>query len=119
MQTYKELRSNTVYFVFVFSNYAVQRYIKISMRGSGMSLFSSESFYDFHTAQRSNLSYQYLCVLVLCTHVNMMFVMLLWTSIPKVAGSIPTVAKHLTFQLARCGCTLRITSQTSLPILIN
>jgi hypothetical protein len=26
--------------------------------------------------------------------------------------SIPTVAK-LTFQLARCGCTLRVTSQTS------
>jgi hypothetical protein len=35
-----------------------------------------------------------------------------YTSIPKVAGSIPTVAK-LTFQLARCGCTLRVTSQTS------
>ena len=35
-----------------------------------------------------------------------------WTSIPKVAGSIPTVAKQ-TFQLARCGCTLwmhRVTS---------
>ena len=30
----------------------------------------------------------------------------------RVAGSIPTVAK-LTFQLARCGCTLRVTSQTS------
>jgi hypothetical protein len=27
------------------------------------------------------------------------------------ASSIPTVAK-LTFQLARCGCTLRVTSQT-------
>jgi hypothetical protein len=35
-----------------------------------------------------------------------------WTSILKVTGSIPTVAK-LTFQLARCGCTLRVTSQTS------
>ena len=34
-----------------------------------------------------------------------------WTSIPKVAGSIPTVAKK-TFQFARCGCTLRVTSQT-------
>jgi hypothetical protein len=33
-------------------------------------------------------------------------------SIPKVAGSIPTVA-NLTFQLARCGCTLRVTAQTS------
>ena len=32
-----------------------------------------------------------------------------WTSIPKVAGSIPTVAKQA-FQLARCGCTLRVTS---------
>ena len=35
-----------------------------------------------------------------------------WTSIPKVEGLIHTVAK-LTFQLARCGCTLRVTSQTS------
>ena len=35
-----------------------------------------------------------------------------WTSIPKVAGSIPTVVK-LTFQVARCGCILRVTSQTS------
>jgi hypothetical protein len=35
-----------------------------------------------------------------------------YTSIPKVAGSIPTVAKQ-TFQLARCGCILRVTSQTS------
>ena len=34
------------------------------------------------------------------------------SSIPKVAGSIPTVAKQ-TFQLARCGYTLRVTSQTS------
>ena len=34
-----------------------------------------------------------------------------WTSIPKVAGSIPTVVRQ-TFQLARCGCTLRVTSQT-------
>ena len=36
-----------------------------------------------------------------------------WTSIPKVAGSIPTVIRQ-TFQLARCGCTLRVTSQTLL-----
>ena len=35
-----------------------------------------------------------------------------WTSIPKVAGSIPTVIGQ-TFQLARGGCTLRVTSQTS------
>jgi hypothetical protein len=28
------------------------------------------------------------------------------------AGSIPTVVRQ-TFQLARCGCTLRVTSQTS------
>ena len=35
-----------------------------------------------------------------------------WTSLPKVADSIPTVVKQ-TFQLARCGCTLRVTSQTS------
>jgi hypothetical protein len=51
-----------------------------------------------------------LCVLVLCTQVNSM------TSIPKVVGSIPTVAK-LTFQLARCGCTLRVTSQTCIYLL--
>ena len=31
-------------------------------------------------------------------------------AIPKVAGSIPTVVRQ-TFQLARCGCTLRVTSQ--------
>ena len=41
-----------------------------------------------------------------------------WTSIPKVAGSIPTVAKQLTFQLARCGCTLRVTSQTIVSIFV-
>ena len=35
-----------------------------------------------------------------------------WTSISKVAGSIPTVIGK-TFQLARCGCTVRVTSQTS------
>jgi hypothetical protein len=34
-------------------------------------------------------------VLVLCTQVNMMFMMLLWASIPKVVGSIPTVARHI------------------------
>ena len=34
-----------------------------------------------------------------------------WTSIPKVAGSIPTVVR-LTFQSARCGYTLRVTSKT-------
>jgi hypothetical protein len=32
--------------------------------------------------------------------------------IPKVAGSIPTVARQ-TFQFARCGCTRGVTSQTS------
>jgi hypothetical protein len=31
---------------------------------------------------------------------------------PKVAGSIPTVVRQ-TFQLDRCGCTLRVTSQIS------
>ena len=36
-----------------------------------------------------------------------------WTSIPKVAGSIPTVVR-LTFQPARCGYTLRVTSKTLL-----
>ena len=35
-----------------------------------------------------------------------------WTSIPKVAGSIPTVVRQ-TFQPARCGCTLRVTLQAS------
>ena len=35
-----------------------------------------------------------------------------WTSIPKVAGSIPTVVRP-TFQPARCGYTLRVTSETS------
>ena len=34
-----------------------------------------------------------------------------WTSIPKVAGSIPTVVR-LTFQPARCRYTLRVTSKT-------
>ena len=34
-----------------------------------------------------------------------------WTNIPKVAGSIPTVVRQ-TFQLARLGCTLKVTSQT-------
>ena len=34
-----------------------------------------------------------------------------WTSISKVAGSIPTMVKQ-TFQLARCGFTLRVTLQT-------
>ena len=78
---------------------------------------------------------------MLCNQVNMMFVMLLWvcihtgqpkkfpwprwesnprcsanwaarTNIPKVAGSIPTVARQ-TFQFARSGCTRGVTSQTS------
>ena len=35
-----------------------------------------------------------------------------WTSISKVAGSIPTVVRQ-TFQLARCGCTLRVTLLTT------
>ena len=36
-----------------------------------------------------------------------------WTSIPMVAGSIPTVVRQ-TFQVARCeSCPLRVTSQTS------
>ena len=35
-----------------------------------------------------------------------------WTDIPKVAGLIPTVVRQ-TLQLARCGCTLRVTPQTS------
>ena len=35
-----------------------------------------------------------------------------WASIPKIAGSIPTVVRQ-TVQLARCGCTLRVTSQAS------
>ena len=34
-----------------------------------------------------------------------------WISIPKVAGSIPTVVR-LTVQPARCGYTLRVTSKT-------
>ena len=33
-----------------------------------------------------------------------------WASIPKVVGSIPTVVRHI-FKLARCGYTLRVTSQ--------
>ena len=33
-----------------------------------------------------------------------------WTNIPKVVVSIPTVVRQ-TFQLAQCGCTLRVTSQ--------
>jgi hypothetical protein len=36
---------------------------------------------------------------------------LLWTSIPKVAGSIPAVVRQI-FQLARCECTLKVTPQT-------
>ena len=36
-----------------------------------------------------------------------------WASIPKVVGSIPTVA-GIFFKLTRCGYTLRVTSQTSL-----
>ena len=35
-----------------------------------------------------------------------------WASIPKVVGSIPTVVRHI-FKLARCGYTLRVTSQAS------
>ena len=35
-----------------------------------------------------------------------------WASIPKVVGSIPAVVRHI-FQLARCGCKLRVTPQTS------
>jgi hypothetical protein len=37
----------------------------------------------------------------------------LWTSILKVAVSIPTVVRQTFQQLARCGCTLRVTPQTS------
>ena len=35
-----------------------------------------------------------------------------WASIPKVVGSIPTVS-GIFFKLARCGYTLRVTSQAS------
>ena len=35
-----------------------------------------------------------------------------WASIPKVVGSIPTVV-GIFFKLARCGYTLRVTSQAS------
>ena len=35
-----------------------------------------------------------------------------WANVPKVVGSIPTVARHI-FKLARCGYTLRVTSQAS------
>jgi hypothetical protein len=42
-------------------------------------------------------------------------VRLLWTSIPKVAGSIPTVVR-LTFRPARCEYSLRVTSKTHLSI---
>jgi hypothetical protein len=35
-----------------------------------------------------------------------------WASIPKVVVSIPTVVRH-NFKLARCGYTLRLTSQAS------
>ena len=80
------------------------------------------------------LRWHSLCVLVLCAKVNMMFVMLLWVcihtgswkSLPDRGGNR---TRHLwdtspmlcqlsyevnwqTFQLARCGCTLRVTSQT-------
>jgi hypothetical protein len=54
-----------------------------------------------------------LCVLVLRTQVNMMVEH--WTSIGRALdqypnkGLIPTVVRQ-TFQLARCGCTLRVTS---------
>jgi hypothetical protein len=34
-----------------------------------------------------------------------------WTCIPKVSGSIPTVVRQ-TFQPARCGYILRVTSET-------
>ena len=74
---------------------------------SELSLVPSISVYS--------MTWFFSCALVLCTQVNM-FVLLLWvcihtgqaekfawpwwTSIPKVAGSIPTVGKQ-TFQLAR------------------
>ena len=34
-----------------------------------------------------------------------------WASIPKIVGLIPIVARHF-FKLARCGYTLRVTSDT-------
>jgi hypothetical protein len=37
-------------------------------------------------------------------------IFLWWASIPKVVGSIPTVS-GIFFKLARCGYTLRVTSQ--------
>jgi hypothetical protein len=40
----------------------------------------------------------------------------IWASIPKVVGSIPTVARHI-FKPARCGYTLRVTSQASINVL--
>jgi hypothetical protein len=70
----------------------------------------------------------FVCVGVMYSDEYMMFVMLLslsvhphrasWkASLATVAGLIPTVAK-LTFQLARCGYTLRVTSQTSYKLFI-
>ena len=40
-----------------------------------------------------------------------------WASIPKVVGSIPTVIRHIFQAIARCGYTLRVTSQASTIIL--
>ena len=75
----------------------------VRVRGiSELSLVSSIPMHVFYD----------MIVLVLCTQVNIMILMLFWwTSIPKVAVSIPTVVK-LTFQPARCGYTLRVTSKT-------
>ena len=50
-----------------------------------------------------------MCVLMLCTQVNQLAEH--WTGIPKIAGSIPTVVRQ-TVQLARCGYTHRVTSET-------
>jgi hypothetical protein len=49
-----------------------------------------------------------MCVGVMCVGVMCVGV------IPEVVGSIPTVVRQ-TFQLARCGCTLRVTSQILFP----
>ena len=40
-------------------------------------------------------------------------------SIPKVVGSIPTVAKHIFQACPRCGYTLRVTSQAKENMFLN
>jgi hypothetical protein len=76
-----------------------------------ISVYRGIQWYDYFVCVGVMYSGEYMFVMLLALSVHPHWAS--WkVSLATVAGLIPTVAK-LTFQLARCGYTLRVTSQTS------